>query len=86
MDKNRAPKVYKVKHSWPADVLFKRMRQTLILRGGGLPIAMKYYSMQTGRNNSSGMYVTKDNFRIVVKQKFKLPASNEEWIILNLEK
>ena len=82
VDKNRAPKVYKVKHSWPADVLFKRMRQTLILRGGGLPIAMKYYSMQTGRNNSSGMYVTKDNFRIVVKQKFKLPASNEECDVL----
>ena len=62
----------------PWSVLFKKMRQTLILRGGGLPVAMKHYSMQNGRNNNSGMFVTKQDFQAIVTRKFNVPASTAE--------
>ena len=78
VDKNRAPKIFHVTHKWPVKKLFKKMRQTLILRGGGLPVAMKHYSMQNGRNNNSGMFVSKQDFQDIVTRKFNVPASAAE--------
>ena len=63
---------------WPSDQLFRRLRESLILRGGGLPVAMKYYSCQQGRNNDSGMFVTKEGMRYIVQSRFHIPASDEE--------
>jgi Ca2+-binding EF-hand superfamily protein len=78
VDKSRKPKTFNVTRTWSVDELFARMRNTLILRGGGFPAALKYYSMQDGRNNNSGLNVDKLGMRVIVQKKFKLPATNAE--------
>ena len=78
VDRSRRVMNYKIKHKWGVRKIYNRMRETLILRGGGFPVALKYYSMQTGRNNNSGLTVSQETLRPIIQRKFRLPATDAE--------
>ncbi len=68
----------KHRRKWPPNDIFRRLQQMLILRGGGLPVALKHYSCQDGRGNNSGMTVSKEDMRIIIKKRFRIPATDAE--------